>query len=355
MGIKNIFREVQKIIPEVYLVGGSVRDILLGKEPKDYDFCTSLLPEEIEKRVQEAGRKAYSVGKKFGTIGFKVEVEPKKFEYVEVTTFRGEKYKAGSRHPEVEFCTNLEDDLSRRDFTINALAWDGTDITLDGETTLQIIDPFLGRTDLINKTIRAVGNPITRFREDPLRLLRAIRFATQLDFIIEEKTLDAIAKKNYKILQISKERWVQELDKILLSNNVALGLNLLAETKLLNFIIPELSLQVGYNQNNPYHTLTLWEHTVKTVEGIPKDIDLRWAALLHDIGKPFVQTVKTKNPVTNPHWHYIKHDLIGAEIVERIANHLRWSNDRKDKVISLVLNHMNDENSPLREADRKAH
>jgi len=235
----DIYNEVKDIIGEsLYLVGGSVRDILLDKEPKDYDFTTALLPDEIENKIKAKNKRAYIIGKRFGTIGVKIADR-----FVEITTFRSEKYDDQSRKPEVEFVNDITADLSRRDFTINAIAW------RDGK----LIDPFHGQEDLTNQEIRAVGNAVTRFREDPLRLLRAIRFASQLGFIIEANTLYALIKKNYKILQISKERWMQELDKILLVDKPSIGLDYLAYTHLLHFMIPELALQINYDQNSPWH------------------------------------------------------------------------------------------------------
>jgi tRNA nucleotidyltransferase (CCA-adding enzyme) len=333
----KIYNGVEAIIGQpLYLVGGSIRDILLNKIPKDYDFTTPLQPEEIEQKIKDIQRRAYLTGKRFGTIGVKVEGQ-----LVEITTFRTEKYIPGSRKPEVEFITDINEDLSRRDFTINAIA-------MGGKTGDNFVDPFNGIEDLKNRIIKAVGNPVTRFREDPLRLLRAVRFASQLGFTIELKTLNAITKKNYKILQVSRERWMLELDKILLTDKPSVGLDYLAYTHLLHFMLPELALQVNYEQNSPWHKFDLWTHTKLVVDGTPKDINLRWAALLHDIAKPFVRRDKIDRS------NYIKHDMLGAEIVERYADYLKWSNDRKKNVKDLVKYHMQDE-SPLRDADGRGH
>ncbi len=276
--LNQLYNEVKNIVGEpLYLVGGSVRDVLLNKEPKDYDFTTPLLPEAIETRIKNAGRHVYLTGKRFGTIGVKVDGQ-----LIEVTTFRTEKYEDGSRKPEVEFTETIDTDLSRRDFTINAIAW----------RPGRLIDPFKGELDLKDGIIRAVGNPTIRFKEDPLRLLRAVRFASQFNFKIEETTLKSLEKHSYKILQISKERWMQELDKIFLSDHPEYGLELLARTRLLNYMIPELALQVGYVQHSKYHNHTLFVHTQLVTKAVPKDINLRWAAVLHDIAKPFVRTEK---------------------------------------------------------------
>ena len=321
--------ELEKIISPVYLVGGSVRDELLGKTPKDYDYTTPLTPDEIEAAIKAAGKRAYTVGKRFGTIGVMLDGE-----MVEITTFRTEKYSEGSRKPSVEYVTEITQDLGRRDFTINAMAKRGT----------KLIDPFEGQKDLEVKSIRCVGNPKARFKEDPLRILRAARFASQLEFSVEENTEKKAKEVSHRILTVSKERWVMELDKILMTRKPSIGLDFLMRNKLFSFMIPELAIQDGYDQNSPYHDMELWKHTLTVVDNVPAEINLRWASLLHDMGKPFVRTNKPDRS------NYIKHDLLGAELVKRLASILRWSNDRKDKVSELVLNHML-ETSPMRQAD----
>jgi tRNA nucleotidyltransferase (CCA-adding enzyme) len=338
--------KVKSIVSPLFLVGGPVRDELLGKEPKDYDFTTPLLPEAIENAIIKSGHKPYLIGKRFGTIGMRIDGQ-----LIEITTFRTEKYAGGNRKPEVEFVSDLTTDLSRRDFTINAIARD----------ECYIYDPFHGQEDLHFKVVGCVGKPSDRFKEDPLRMLRAARFASQLGFVIEENTEDMCKQLNYKILEISKERWTMELDKILTSNNPEIGLDFLMRTRLMNFVLPEISLQLNYDQTNPHHTLTLWEHTKKVVTGTPNDIELRWAALLHDIAKPFCRQVKNKVAVDientegiaiTPfiHCNYHKHDMLGKEFVCKLATYLRWSNIRRDNIMNLVANHM-DDNSPLRKAD----
>lgn len=331
--MENFYEIINKIINPVYLVGGCVRDELLGKQPKDFDYTTPLLPETIENNIKQSGHRVYLIGKKFGTLGLKINGT-----FIEITTFRSEKYIAGNRKPAVDFVNDLTIDLSRRDFTINAIAKDNK----------QLYDPFDGQKDLINKIIRCVGKPSERFQEDPLRMLRAARFSAQLGFTVEKDTFEMCKQLNYKILDISKERWVMELDKLLTSANPSLGLDFLMQTRLMNYILPELSLQYKYNQNNPHHELDLWEHTKKVVSLTPNDVELRWAALLHDIGKPFCMQEKTET-----HCTYYKHDLLGKEIVNKLALYLKWSNDRKENIIRLVFNHMTD-TSPLRIADRQS-
>jgi tRNA nucleotidyltransferase (CCA-adding enzyme) len=332
--IAQLFQQVASIISPVYLVGGSVRDILLGLDPGDYDFTTPLLPDEIELAVRNAGKRPYLIGKKYGTIGFKIDGQ-----LVEVTTFRTEIYPAGSRKPTVTFINDLTYDLSRRDFTINAMAL---------KTDRTLIDPFNGHTDLQDKYIRTVNKAYDRYNEDPLRMLRTARFAAQLGFTIDKEAEEQATKKAHKILEISQERWVQEIDKLLVSDNVAAGLQFLAQTRLLHFMLPELAIQVDYDQDSPYHQLDLWEHTVKTVRLTHNGLALRWAALFLDIGKPYVR-LKNKHGYSN----YTDHELVGAELVTKIGRYLRWSNARTETIHDLVYHHL-DAGSPLEKADSDA-
>ena len=339
---KELFQQVRDIFyPEkVYLVGGAVRDMLLGVEPHDYDFCTSLEPDMIENKIKSSGKRAYLTGKRFGTIGCKVNGQ-----MIEVTTFRGEQYEPGNRKPTVNYVKDIVADLSRRDFTINAMA-----LRLDN---YKLIDPFGGQQNLKNKIIKCVGIAKQRFHEDPLRMLRCIRFCAKYGYEIENKTYEKLCHCAPSILDISKERWMEELDKILMCDDVKEGLNLLWDTKLFNYMIPELSLQRGYDQNSEYHKLTLDEHTIRVVMECPKDLNLRWAALLHDIAKPFVRTDKStlllgldRKFKTN----YVGHEILGAEMVSRIATHLKWSNERRETVVNLVRHHLEDD-CPLRKYD----
>lgn len=329
----TIYDTVKTIISPVYLVGGSVRDIIMNKEPKDYDFCTPLSPDEIEQAIHTVGKKAYNIGKRFGTVGMTIDGQ-----MIEITTFRTEQYTPGSRKPQVTFVQDITADLSRRDFRINAIAYRDE----------RYIDPFGGRLDIMERSIKCVGEPKARFKEDPLRMLRAARFASQLEFSVDDFLTNTAGKMSHKILEVSKERWVMEMDKLLMTVHPEIGLEFLAKTKLLHFMFPELSVQVGYDQNSPFHSLKLWDHTKATVTNTLLDINLRWASLLHDIGKPFVRGEKPGRS------NYIKHDLLGADIVDKYANYLKWSNERRIKVKDLVLNHLLT-NSPLYEADKKAH
>ena len=341
---KDILIEVGKIMEPypVYAVGGCVRDHIRGKKPKDYDFATPATPDQIEELVRKAGRKPFLVGKRFGTIGCKVLVNEVWHE-VEITTFRSESYEEGNRKPNVEFVSDIVADLSRRDFTINAMALRVV------KNRLKLIDPFGGEEDIKNGILKCVGFPKQRFKEDPLRILRAIRFATKYNMQIEAKTSEKLAHCVPRLLDISKERWMLELDQILLLPLVARGLMYLWDYKVFNWLIPELSLQKDFDQNNPNHSFPLHVHTSLVVEKTPEDINMRWAALLHDIAKPFTQTYKVDTNGTN-RCNYISHEILGGEMAKRIALHLKWSNERTDTVTELVRNHMN-EDSPLREYD----
>jgi putative nucleotidyltransferase with HDIG domain len=330
--VEDIYSQVDNIISPVYMVGGSVRDRIMGTEPKDYDFSTPLDPDTIERKIREAHKRPYLTGKRFGTVGVKISGR-----VVEITTFRRESYRHGCRKPEVEFVNDLTADLSRRDFTINAIALHRS----------RLIDPFHGRKDIENKLIRCVGNAAERFREDPLRMLRAARFASQFGFAIEADVLHSMKKLSHLILDVSRERWMIELDRLLTSPHVTPGLTHLMTTDLIAFMIPELTLQKQFDQRSRHHDFKLWDHTVRVVDGTPPEIDLRWAALLHDIAKPFVETDKGDRSI------YVHHETLGYEMVNRLGMYLRWSKSRTQSVSELVRGHMN-EKSPLRRADNDA-
>ena len=354
--IKKILEKVTEMMKphSVYLCGGAVRDYLMGNIPHDYDFCTPTEPDEIERLIKESGKRAYLTGKRYGTLGCKIEIDGK-FHMVEITTFRSETYKSGDRKPDVKYVKSLHEDLSRRDFTIGAIAMRLT------KGHLRIIDPFCGQEDIENKTLKCVGHPKQRFKEDPLRILRCIRFVCKLGFTIEPETLKKMKRMAICILDISKERWVMELDQILQSDNVGLGLRLLWDCNLFKYMIPEIALQYNFDQNSEYHDYTLDEHTIKVVEAVRKDTDdlnLLWAALLHDCMKPGVRTDKevivksedNEKDYLKTKSNYVGHERLAAETVDKYALYLKWSKDRHQKVRDLVLNHLK-EDSPLRKYD----
>lgn len=312
---KLIQAEIQKIFGDapVNLVGGSVRDIILGKEPKDWDYCTPLDPDEIEEKVRAAGRKPYLIGKKFGTVGFKVDLlnqnpivrEYSRFIYVEVTTYRTEKYDGKSRKPTVEFSDDLMLDLSRRDFTINAIV-----LQTDGE----YFDPHGGRLDILAKKIKAVGKGKDRILEDPLRMLRAARFAARLGFEVDPNLIGIMKQYAYEITRVSKERWTAEIDKLLDSEDVLSGIEVLYRTDLLKYILPELHLAFEMDNNL----------ILDVVEGIneAETVDGKWAALLYPIGLPVART-KSKGE-----YKYTKHEVVRNELLIGISQRLKFSNER---------------------------
>lgn len=305
----------------LYLVGGPVRDLLLGRKPSDLDFTTDARPPQIKHLLKQAGADhIFAIGEKFGTIGgvFGEEI-------VEITTYRAEEYAAGSRKPKVQFGDVLEGDLSRRDFTINAIALD--------VVTRGLVDPFGGRDDLKARQIRAVGVAEDRFAEDPLRLMRAVRLAAQLAFEIEPETKRALAACAESLGTISRERIAQELAKLLTSRLAGLGIRLLTDLGLMRQIVPEVLEMRGMAQDASYHHKDVFEHTLQVVDQAPRRLVVRWAALLHDIAKPRTRTIE--DGVV----HFYGHDYLGEKMARKILKGLKLDRDTIDKVGKLVAMH----------------
>ena len=273
--IVNFIKKVEDLLGlELFLVGGAVRDLLVNKPTKDFDFTTSANPEEIENKIREAGFKPYLLGKKYGTIGFKLEGD-----LIEITTFRSEIYSPGNRKPEVGFHSDIKYDLERRDLTINAMAFSSKG---------DLIDLFGGQNDLKNKVIRCVGDPNLRFSEDPLRMLRAIRFAGQYEFELEQDTARSIQKNYWRLLDISKERWVMEMDKILSSPDPSSTLDLFKNLGLAQVVLPEILLLEFDFQKLVNHD-NYWLQTKLNIANLnPLMLDFRWAALLAQCARPFL-------------------------------------------------------------------
>lgn len=317
--------EAQKIFEifkgkEIYLVGGYVRDFLLNRKSEDIDFATPLLPEQIIEILESNGLKFWETGRAFGTISTQIDKLK-----VEITTYRvDETYTKDNRHPRVKFGTSLKDDLKRRDFTINALAMDRNG---------KIIDYFKGKRDLKNKTIKTPLEPDTIFSDDPLRMIRAIRFVSQLDFKLNRKTYNSIKKNSYKILSLASERIKPEIEKLLMGDSVEKGLDFLLKTKILTYYIPELTL-LKIRQNPKYHHKDVWNHTLLVIKNCPQDIILKWTALFHDIAKPFVKEIIDKEI------HFYRHEELGAKIVEGILKRLKFSNKEINIITQLIANHM---------------
>jgi len=312
---------------KVFLVGGCVRDLILGKKPKDWDFATDAKPEDItllfEKTFYE---------NQYGTVGIVNEsVSDETLKIVEITPFRTESEYSDSRRPDkVSFGATLEEDLKRRDFTVNAMALDAS--------KGQIYDPHKGQIDIKDKIIKAVGDPQVRFKEDGLRILRAIRFSAELGFIINDETTEAI-RTNASLLQnISKERIRDEFVKMLMSDQAMESVILSHELGILKFIIPDLETTIGIEQNQA-HSFDVWFHLLKSLNHAVKkkmSLDLRLAALFHDISKPETRRWSPEKK----DWTFHGHDVVGAKKALKILKDLRFSNDLVEKVGKLVRWHM---------------
>lgn len=333
--ILNVFKIIISNNYKAYLVGGCVRDLILGKRPKDWDIATNALPEEILKFFPNS---IYE--NEFGTVRIKTDSEDETLKIIEVTTFRKEGKYSDFRHPDkIEFAKSIEEDLARRDFTINAIALEIKNFDFKNKIkkeNLNFIDPFNGQLDIKNKIIRAVGNPNERFKEDALRLLRAIRFSAELDFKIEKLTYDSILKNNYLIKNISFERIRDEFIKIIQSGNAFRGILLLEQTGLLKFIIPELSNCIGISQNK-HHKYDVFEHSLRALQyTVSKNysLEVRLASLFHDIGKPQTKKGDGENAT------FYNHEYVSAKLTKQILEKLKFPKDIIKKVVHLVRYHM---------------
>ena len=300
------------------LVGGAVRDLLLGREPGDWDVATDAVPD----RILELWPEAALTGRRFGTVTVATGREP-----VEVTPFRTEGPYADGRHPDwVRFDADLDGDLARRDFTVNALAWDPLARLLH--------DPQDGRADLDARILRAVGDPDRRFAEDGLRPMRGIRLATVLGFTIAPDTLAAIARARETVAGVAVERLRDELMKLLAAERPSTGVELLRETGLLELVLPELLESVGVEQNR-FHAYDVYRHSLHVLDATPPDRPLvRLAGLLHDVGKP-----RTRRVVEGEGTFY-GHERVGATMTRDMLDRLRFSHPERDRVTRLVAEHM---------------
>ena len=300
-----------------YVVGGCVRDACLGLTPQDYDLCTSALPEQTEAVFRD--RRLVLAGKKHGTVGVVTENG-----VVEITTFRTEGSYRDNRHPDwVRFVPDVESDLARRDFTVNAMAYS----PLRG-----YVDPFGGREDLEKGILRAVGDPEKRFREDSLRILRGVRFAVRYGLQADPATEKAMFAQAALMDNLARERVFEELCKLL---PLVTAEDLQRFAPILGAVIPELKPMIGFDQRSPHHAYDLYTHVARVVAGVPGDLALRWAALLHDIGK-----VPTFTVDENGRGHFYDHAAKGAEMADAILRRMKAPNALREQVVLLIEKHM---------------
>ncbi len=321
--IENIIRKLEGCGFEGYVVGGCVRDILMGKEPKDFDIATNARPEEVSKIFKKS-----FCDNNFGTVTVFTGSREEKTKEVQITTYRTEENYKDQRHPEsVTFVGNIKEDLQRRDFTINAVA-----VSLDGE----INDPFGGQKDLEKKIIRTVGNPKERFCEDALRMMRAVRFSCSLNFSVEEKTEKAIEENAHLLENISSERIRDEFVKIIMTPRAAEGVESLRKLNLLERFLPEIL--EGYKvPQNKHHIYDCYEHSIYSLKYAAKKnfgMHVRMAALLHDVGKPRVK--EGEGEVATFH----NHEIVGAKITRSILKRLNFKKEDREKIILLVRYHL---------------
>ncbi len=308
-----------------WCVGGCVRDALLGLTPQDYDMCTSATPEEIS-RVFAHLPQVHN-GEKHGTVGVILD-----HTLYEITTFRTEGGYLDHRHPDwVRFVSDIKEDLARRDFTVNAMAY---------SPSRGLCDPFGGREDLQNKVLRAVGDPEKRFSEDALRILRGARFAVRYGLFVEENTEKAMFSLAGLLDDLARERVFSELCKLLVLVSAE---DLLHFAPLITQVIPELSPAVGFDQRNCHHAFDVYTHTCHVVAGVPGQLSLRWAALLHDAGKPATFTLDD-----NGQGHFLGHAKAGAEVADAVLRRLKAPTALREQVVFLIDKHM----TPL-EPDKK--
>lgn len=323
---------------ELALVGGSVRDILLGRPAHDLDFCTSAKPEEFEPLLRQWGDGFWDMGRKFGTLGALKHMQDGADVSIEVTTYRSDVYEPESRKPDVNYGTSLEGDLSRRDFTVNSMAV--------RVPQMEFEDPFNGRDDLERRLLRTPAEPEQSFSDDPLRMMRAVRFVAQLDFRIALDTAEALNAMAGRIEIVSAERVRDELVKLVLSGHPRKGLEAFVESGLADYVLPELpALQMDTDPS--HHHKDVFDHTMKVLERaialetddngpVPApDLELRLAALMHDIGKPRTRRFEAGGKVSFHH-----HDAVGAKMTRKRLRQLHFDNRITDDVSKLVQLHL---------------
>ena len=311
---------------EAWAVGGCVRDSLRGAAPHDWDLCTAARPEQMQ--AVFAGERVLETGLKHGTLTLLTDGGP-----LEITTFRTDGGYSDGRHPDgVRFVGHIADDLARRDFTVGAMAW---------HPERGLYDPFGGQTDLQNGVLRAVGDPDTRFQEDALRILRAVRFASQLGFSVEPETAAAMRRQAARLDCIAAERIREELTGMLCGRFVQRALMEFADV--IGCVLPEVTPMFGCAQQNPHHLYDVWEHSVRATGQVPAEPVLRWSMLLHDCGKPACKTVDG-----NGVGHFYGHPKVSREIAAQITRRLRFSGEDSARILLLVEQH----DRPLGDTDK---
>lgn len=319
-GGATLLRRLEAAGAEAYFVGGCVRDHLLGIPPKDWDVTTSALPETVRQIFGEAA--VLDTGLRHGTVTVRLEDFS-----AEVTTFRRDGPYADHRRPvQVAFSGSLREDLARRDFTVNAMAY---------HPTRGLTDPFGGQADLAAHCLRAVGDPAARFEEDALRILRLARFSAVLGFAPEARTLEAALRQRALLEYVAPERLLQELDKLLTGAYAAEALRLF--TPVILQVLPELAPSVGFDQNNKHHPYDVWEHTLHALAACPAERILRWTLLLHDSGKPLCYTVDFRGD-----GHFYGHAARSEALARQALDRLRMEHTARDRICCLIARHDND-------------
>jgi len=330
--LKRLFDLFDSAGHELYLVGGAVRDMRMGRPYEDLidlDFATNARPEESKRILKRGGFGVFKLGWAFGTVGTNLHGDeadgyPKQ---VQITTYRSaESYRMGSRHPDVTFGGSIEEDLGRRDLTINAMA-QGPDGAL--------IDLYGGLGDIGERRIKLLGEPDATLRDDPLRLLRVARFMSQLGFTPTRRVRSACHACAPCILDISRERWFQEFERLLLGGFAMDALQFVFDTRILGFILPEVAALVGLHKTSRHHHKDVWAHTKTVVAQAPPQPAARWAAILHDVGKTWTRDYGPGGKV-----HFLRHEDLGAVMFEGIAHRFRFDNRLRRRVRFLIKNHL---------------
>lgn len=324
--VRDVTEQLRKAGYEAYLVGGCVRDLIIGREPKDWDVTTNANPQQIQAVFPDS---FYT--NDFGTVGVLRETENERLKIIEVTPYRTESGYSDKRRPDaVEFGDSLEEDLARRDFTINAIALD--------DSKGQVIDPYKGQKDIVDKVLRTVRDPNERFEEDALRLMRAVRLVAELGFALDSDTAAAIKAKAQNLTHVSRERVRDEFSRILNSDQPMMALVLAQQLSLLEYIAPDLTRGIGIDQNQA-HSYDVFGHLMRSLQHAADknwDFDVRLAAVFHDVSKP---ETRQWSPEKND-WTFHGHEVVGSRVTKRVLEDLRFPRETIEKVTKLVRWHM---------------